>query len=127
MLDEFIYYVENKLGDVHIYSDREYAFDYYAQANGVKIWTKTKDLFPTINIIVDKPNVDINNIRKDNIVNETSVALRKAVAKYDKENTKQVKLKLNRTTDDAIIKKLEDVDNIQGYIKQLILKDIQQK
>jgi len=35
-----------------------------------------------------------------------------------------VHLKLNRESDAEIIKKLESVDNIQGYIKSLILADL---
>ena len=51
-------------------------------------------------------------------------AQRKAVTKYDAANTKQVHLKLNLTTDKDIIEKLGQVDNVQGYIKDLIRKDI---
>lgn len=48
----------------------------------------------------------------------------KAQARYDKANTKQVMLKLNRNTDADILAKLTEVGNVQGYIKQLIRKDI---
>ena len=48
----------------------------------------------------------------------------KANAKYDAKNTKQFRLKLNLNTDADIIKKLGDVENMQGYIKALIRKDI---
>lgn len=51
-------------------------------------------------------------------------AQRRAQAKYDATNTKQVMLKLNRTTDADILAKLAEVDNVQGYIKQLIRRDI---
>ena len=44
--------------------------------------------------------------------------------KYDKENTKKIILKLNLKTDDDILKKLAEVDNKQGYIKNLIRSDI---
>lgn len=54
----------------------------------------------------------------------TSKAQLKASAKYDKVNTKGIYLKLNRTTDADIIEYLSNKDNIQGYIKQLIRKDI---
>lgn len=53
-----------------------------------------------------------------------SDAIRRAVAKYDATHTKQIKLKLNLKTDADIIKKLEEVENKQGYIKSLIRKDI---
>lgn len=44
--------------------------------------------------------------------------------RYDKANTIQVKLKLNKNTDADIIERLDSVDNRQGYIKELIRKDI---
>ena len=44
--------------------------------------------------------------------------------KYDKANTVQYKLKLNKKWDREIIEKLNSVDNRQGYIKGLIKADI---
>ena len=35
-----------------------------------------------------------------------------------------IHLKLNKETDSVIIEKLESVDNIQGYIKSLVLADL---
>lgn len=46
--------------------------------------------------------------------------------RYDKNNTRRFGLKLNITTDREIIEKLEAVDSIQGYIKELIRKDIKE-
>lgn len=51
-------------------------------------------------------------------------SLKKAVAKYDSLNTKQIKLKLNLKTDRDVIEQLEKQGNKQGYIKQLIRADI---
>lgn len=51
-------------------------------------------------------------------------AQKRAVMKYDKENTKQIKLKLNLETDKDIIEKLEAETNKQGYIKALIRADM---
>lgn len=48
----------------------------------------------------------------------------KAQSKYDKANTRHFCLKLNKRTDEDIIKKLLSVPNVQGYIKDLIKKDI---
>ena len=45
-----------------------------------------------------------------------------AQAKYDKNHTKGIYLKLNKDTDADIIARLEEVDNRQGYIKELIRK-----
>lgn len=53
-----------------------------------------------------------------------SESVKRAVAKYDSTHTKQIKLKLNLETDKDIIEALDQVDNKQGYIKELIRKDI---
>lgn len=53
-----------------------------------------------------------------------SKAQLRAQAKYDKDNTVQVKLKLNKKTDKDIITRLAAADNQQGYIKELIRLDI---
>lgn len=47
-----------------------------------------------------------------------------AVIKYNQNNVKQIKMNLNKKTDADIIEALEAVPNVQGYIKDLIRKDI---
>lgn len=47
-----------------------------------------------------------------------------ASMKYDATNTKRISLKLNKKTDKDILAKLESVDNMQGYIKGLIRRDM---
>lgn len=49
---------------------------------------------------------------------------RRAVAKYDRANTKMVTLKLNLNTDADIVSYLEGVDNVQGLIKRLLRREI---
>ena len=49
----------------------------------------------------------------------------RASAKYDAINTKKIMLKLNLKTDADILEQLEKVENKQGYIKDLIRKDMQ--
>ena len=44
--------------------------------------------------------------------------------RYNKKNIRQFKLSLNKKNDSDIIEKLESVDSIQGYIKELIRADI---
>lgn len=51
----------------------------------------------------------------------------RASAKYNKENTKNVVLHLNITTDKDIIDHLEHKDNKTGYIKDLIRDDIRKE
>lgn len=50
----------------------------------------------------------------------TSKAVKKAVRKYDEENTVQLNIKLNKNTDSDILEILEAVTNKQGFIKELI-------
>lgn len=54
-------------------------------------------------------------------------AQKRAQKKYDETHRGQfrmIHLKLNKETDKAIIDKLEESGNIQGYIKNLILQDL---
>lgn len=53
-----------------------------------------------------------------------SEALIKAQRKYDKETARRFLLKFNKNTDADVIAKLESVDSIQGYIRELIRKDL---
>lgn len=50
----------------------------------------------------------------------TSKAQLRAQEKYDKDNTVQVKLKLNKKTDADIIDYLSRQENKQGFIKTII-------
>ena len=45
-------------------------------------------------------------------------------ARYDSKNRKTIAIKLNYNYDLDIIKKLESVESVNGYIKQLIRNDI---
>ena len=53
-----------------------------------------------------------------------SEAQARATKKYDEQNTIRLSLKLNKTTDADILEKLETVESKQGYVKDLIRKDI---
>lgn len=48
----------------------------------------------------------------------------KAQAKYDRDNTKQIVLKLNLTSDADILAMLNSQSNKQGYLKKLVRDDI---
>lgn len=57
----------------------------------------------------------------------TTEAQKRAQKRYDEANKdkfRMIHLKLNRESDADIIEKLEQSDNIQGYIKELIRADI---
>ena len=54
----------------------------------------------------------------------TTQAQKDAVARYDAKNTTQVHLKLNNKTDADILRRIDEVENVQGYIKELIRQDM---
>lgn len=58
---------------------------------------------------------------------KTSESQKRAQAKYDAANTKQVRLKLNTKTDADILDAFDRCDNVQGYIKRLVRADIEKK
>ena len=78
---------------------------------------------------VDKAGVWVYNdnhgtpIRKGAYMVETE-AQKRARLKYEAKQTVQVKMKLNTKTDADILAKLDSVSNKQGYIKELIRKDL---
>ena len=45
-------------------------------------------------------------------------------ARYDAKTARRYSLKLHRENDKDVIRKLDSVDSIQGYIKRLIRADI---
>lgn len=51
----------------------------------------------------------------------------KAQAKYGAKNIRQVNLKMNRNTDKDVLDKLDEVPRKQGYIKELIRRDLVKK
>lgn len=55
---------------------------------------------------------------------KTSEAQKRAVMKYNAENTTRVNLSLNNKTDADIIAYLATLPNKQGYIKELIRADM---
>lgn len=58
------------------------------------------------------------------MANKSTESQIRASIRYNKENTVQISLKLNRSTDADLIDSLNRVTNKQGYIKELIRKDI---
>lgn len=49
----------------------------------------------------------------------------KASAKYVKENQRQIMLKVNKKTEPELYEWMEPIENKQGYIKSLILADME--
>ena len=61
------------------------------------------------------------------MANKSTESQIRASIKYNKENTVQISLKLNRSTDADLIDSLNRIANKQGYIKELIRRDIAKK
>lgn len=61
------------------------------------------------------------------MANKSTESQIRASIRYNKENTVQISLKLNRSTDADLIDSLNRIANKQGYIKELIRRDIAEK
>lgn len=48
-----------------------------------------------------------------------------ATQRYQDKNMRKILLKINRKTEPEILERIEKQDNMQGYIKRLILEDIE--
>lgn len=120
----------NEYGEQYAHYIKNYVLDWYTNHNGNLIQEcngdRTEKGYFKYSTIVDVKGFDVKNIREDNTLIKTSVSMRKAIDKYDKENTKQIKMKLNKNTDADIIAFLESQDNIQGKLKELIRKEIKE-
>jgi hypothetical protein len=49
------------------------------------------------------------------------------MANYEKENLRQIRLKINRKTEPELLAWVEKQGNIQGYIKRIILEDMKKQ
>ena len=49
------------------------------------------------------------------------------MANYEKENLRQIRMKINRKTEPDLLAWVEKQENVQGYIKELIRKDMKQE
>lgn len=56
----------------------------------------------------------------------TTPAQKKAHKNYEQNTRFKMALSLNRQKDAEIIKYLKNIDNVSGYIKDLILKDMRE-
>lgn len=48
-----------------------------------------------------------------------------ATQRYQDKNMRKILLKINRKTEPEILEQIEKQENMQGYIKRLILEDIE--
>ena len=49
---------------------------------------------------------------------------KRAISKYNKENTKSIAIRLNRKTDADVIEFLEGCDNVAGLLKKLVREEM---
>lgn len=56
---------------------------------------------------------------------KTSDSQLRAINKYNAKNTKQYVVKLNRNTDEDLINFLDQLENKQGFIKNLLRQHLQ--
>lgn len=117
----------NEYGERFAHYKKEEVLNWYTNHNGNLIQGydgSDENLNLKYYTIVDTKGFDVRNIRDDETLIKTSVSMRKAIDKYDKNNTKQIKMKLNKNTDADIIAFLENQENIQGKLKELIRQEI---
>lgn len=108
----------DNLGRVYIYNtESPYSEDSDRQILGVGI--SFREAKEAVDIELKKRGLFEDYQRRG-----VSAAQNAAQARYDAENTVQVRLKLNKKTDADILDQLEKVENKQGYIKELIRRDI---
>jgi hypothetical protein len=56
-----------------------------------------------------------------------SMANMEYLNQYEKENIRQIRLKINRKTEPELLEWIEEQGNIQGYIKRLIREDMERE
>lgn len=97
-----------KKGTARIFTDREKAEDYIENEKCDPIYDK---------VFMGEFTFEIEEI-------DSGFGRSKASAKYNESNVKQVKMNINRKTDADIIEHLAKQPNVQGYLKNLIRKDM---
>ena len=122
-LDDYFYIVYFYNGTHHLYSKGEDAYNNY-MSDGIRLERKTKDLFPMYETLLEKEYVKPIRINQKSKKELQKMDKQKYDLAYQKDNIKQVKFTLNKNTDQDIIKKLDTVQNKNGYLKDLIRQDL---
>lgn len=122
-IDDYMYYVYYADGTRHLCLKGEDAYNNY-MSDGIRLERKTKDLFPMYETLLEKEYVKPIRINQKSKKELQKMSKAKYDLAYQKDNIKQVKFTLNKNTDQDIIKKLDTVQNKNGYLKDLIRKDI---
>ena len=123
--EDWYYRVYTKYG-VSCFLRRYDAFSHYQNNNGYRIEIVNKWHNKNIKAIVDG-RIDTERIRNNLSIKKTTKNQRKAIAKYNKSNTKQIAFILNKRTDADILDYLDRIDNKNGLIKELLREHIEQE
>ena len=123
-VDDYLYIVYFQDGAHYTYCKGEDAYSSYKSC-GIRLERKTKELFPTYEVLLEKaPVAEPYRPNQKSKKELQKMDKQKYDLAYQKDNIKQVKFTLNKNTDQDIIKKLDTVQNKNGYLKDLIRKDI---
>ena len=123
-VDDYLYIVYFQDGAHYTYCKGEDAYSSYKSC-GIRLERKTKELFPTYEVLLEKaPVAEPYRPNQKSKKELQKMDKQKYDLAYQKDNIKQVKFTLNKNTDQDIIKKLDTVQNKNGYLKDLIRQDI---
>ena len=126
-VDDYFYIVYFEDGTHHLYSKGEDAYSTYKNC-GIRLERKTKDLFPTYEVLLEKaPVAEPYRPNQKSKKELQKMDKQKYDLAYQKDNIKQVKFTLNKNTDQDVISHLEKQTNKNGYLKELIRKDMKKK
>ena len=73
-------------------------------------------------MVVGLKKIDLDDINYEEM--KTIISRRNSSKKYDEKNTKTISLKLNVKHDAAILELLDQQPNKQGFIKELLKKEL---
>ena len=122
-IDNYLYIVYFKDGTHHLFSKGEDAYDTYSRC-GVRLERKTKDLFPIYETLLEKEYVRPYRKNQKSKKEITKMKKKEYDIQYQKDNIKQIKFTLNKSIDQDILTHLDKQKNKNGYLKELIRKDI---
>ena len=126
-VDDYIYMVYYKDGTCHRFGKGADAYSEYNKY-GIRLERKTKDLFPTYEVLLEKaPVAEPYRPNQKSKKELQKMDKQKYDLAYQKDNIKQVKFTLNKNTDQDVISHLEKQTNKNGYLKELIRKDIKKE
>lgn len=120
--DNWFYMVNYQDGDVHLFHKGKDAFKEYENNHAaIAITRKTKDLYPTYQVMMSKVEGFVYIPQKKG---KKDMSKKDYDLKYQREKLKRIYFTLNKENDDDIITFLAQQDNVQGLLKRLIREEI---